>query len=292
MIATKIAHPRSSGSSQWRLMSGIVQKYFYLVSLFSGKLNLRNFVFFLERLCDKNMNAKTIEKIIAINSRFYQKFGKEFSATRGRIQPGVRKILSGIRRDRAILDLGCGNGEFARQLADAGHTAPYLGVDFSLPLLTDARLVPEHFPARFQELDITSADWQLDIENWSLITSFAVLHHIPGEVTRLQILKNVHQYLADDGQFVFSNWQFLNSERLRKRILNWDLVDIPEEDVDEGDYLLDWRRGGFGIRYAHHYSESELAHLAEMSGFKIVDSFYSDGATGDLGLYQVWEKNN
>lgn len=238
------------------------------------------------------MKKEIINKIIAINSQFYQTFGNEFSATRGRIQSGVHKILTGIGRNHTILDLGCGNGEFARQLADAGHTAPYLGVDFSLPLLTDAACVPEDFPARFRVLDITSADWQLNADNWSLITAFAVLHHIPGEETRLQILKNVYKYLANDGQFIFSNWQFLNSERLRKRILSWDLVNIPESELDEGDYLLDWRRGGFGIRYVHHYSEGELARLAEKSGFNIIDSFYSDGATGNLGLYQIWEKKN
>ena len=236
------------------------------------------------------MKKEIIKKIVAINNQFYQKFGEEFSATRGRIQSGVYKILTGIGRDVSILDLGCGNGEFARQLAASGHTAPYLGVDFSLPLLKDAARVPEHFPAQFLALDISSADWKLDPKNWSLITAFAVLHHIPGEKTRLDILKNIHKYLAPNGQFVFSNWQFLNSEKLRKRILSWDLVEIDETELDKDDYLLDWRRGGFGIRYAHHYSEAELSHLAQISGFNIVDSFYSDGATGNLGLYQVWEK--
>ncbi|MBT3321820.1 MAG: class I SAM-dependent methyltransferase [Anaerolineae bacterium] len=237
------------------------------------------------------MKIEVIRKIVDINNQFYQTFGKEFSATRGRIQSGVRKILNGIGRDSSILDLGCGNGEFARQLAEAGHTAPYHGVDFSLPLLTAARLVPEDFPAQFSALDITEKEWGIINEKHSIITAFAVLHHIPGEETRLEILKNIHQYLADDGQFIFSNWQFLNSERLRKRILNWDLVNISEKEIDEGDYLLDWRRGGFGIRYAHHYSEDELTYLAKMSGFRIIDSFYSDGSTGNLGLYQIWEKN-
>ncbi len=236
------------------------------------------------------MKKEIIKKIIEINSQFYQTFGKEFSATRGRIQPGVQKILNGIGRDRTILDLGCGNGEFARQLADAGHAAPYLGVDFSLPLLGYAARVPEHFSARFLELDITLRQWSVISGQYSVITAFAVLHHIPGEGTRLGILKNVYKHLAPDGQFILSNWQFLNSERLRKRIQSWDLVNIYESEVDEGDYLLDWRRGGTGYRYAHHYSEAELSHLAEMSGFKIIDSFYSDGATGNLGLYQIWEK--
>ncbi len=236
------------------------------------------------------MKKEIIEKIIEVNCQFYQSFGEAFSATRGRIQPGVRKILDGIGRNHAILDLGCGNGEFARQLADAGHSAPYLGVDFSLPLLNDARRVPEHFPAKFVELDITSEDWSKIPDTYPLITCFATLHHIPGEETRLRILRNIHQRLSPSGQFIFSNWQFLNAERLVKRIQSWDVVGINKSDVDEGDYLLDWRSGGTGFRYAHHYSEDELAHLAEKSNFKIVNTFYSDGATGDLGLYQVWEK--
>ena len=236
------------------------------------------------------MKKETIEKIIEVNRQFYQSFGEAFSATRGRIQPGVRKILEGIGRNRTILDLGCGNGEFARQLADAGHTAPYLGVDFSLPLLNDAMRVPEDFPAKFLKLDITSEDWSKISGIYPLITCFATLHHIPGEETRLRILRNIHQRLSPSGQFIFSNWQFLNSERLVKRIQSWDMVNINESDVDKDDYLLDWRSGGTGFRYAHHYSEDELAYLAKKSDFKIVNSYYSDGATGNLGLYQVWEK--
>jgi tRNA (uracil-5-)-methyltransferase TRM9 len=239
---------------------------------------------------NKGMNEETIEKIIEVNRQFYQSFGNQFSATRGRIQSGVRKILERIGRDQSILDLGCGNGEFARQLADAGHTAPYLGVDFSLPLLENAMRVPEHFPAKFLALDITEKEWSGISGQYSIVTAFAVLHHIPGEETRLQILKNVYNYLAPRGQFIFSNWQFLNSEKLRARIQAWDVVGLKQAQVDEGDYLLDWRRGGQGFRYAHHYNEEELSHLAEKSGFRILETFYSDGATGNLGLYQVWEK--
>ncbi len=238
------------------------------------------------------MKKEIINRIVEVNRQFYQSFGNEFSATRGRIQPGVRKILERTGRDIAILDLGCGNGEFARQLADAGHTAPYLGVDFSLPLLENAMRVPEHFPAKFLALDITVEDWSEIPDIYPLITSFATLHHIPGEETRLRILKNIHDRLASHGQFIFSNWQFLNSERLRARIQPWDVVGLKEADVDEGDYLLDWRRGGQGFRYAHQYSEDELSYLAEKSGFRIIESFYSDGATGNLGLYQIWEKRS
>ncbi|MBT7071891.1 MAG: class I SAM-dependent methyltransferase [Anaerolineae bacterium] len=238
------------------------------------------------------MREEITAQIIDINRQFYQSFGTEFSRTRRRVQPGVRKIVERIGRDDSLLDVGCGNGEFIRQLAANGHRAPILGVDFSLPLLEDAKLIPEDFPATFHAFDITEKEWTEVSGQYSVITCFAMLHHIPSEATRLQILRNIHQRLAQQGQFIHSNWQFLNSERLRKRIQGWDIVGLDAADVDEGDYLLDWRSGGTGYRYAHHYSEAELAYLAEMSGFKVVETFYSDGAAGDLGLYQVWEKNS
>jgi hypothetical protein len=115
-----------------------------------------------------------------------------------------------------------------------------------------------------------------------------VLHHIPGEKLRLDILKTIHNLLAEGGRFIHSNWQFLNSPRLRQRVRKWSEVGLSESDVDEDDYLLDWRSGGTGLRYVHHFSEAELAELAESSGFEIVETFYSDGKEGNLGIYQVW----
>ena len=125
---------------------------------------------------------------------------------------------------------------------------------------------------------------------WSVVTSFATLHHIPSRGIRLNILRTVHQLLKPDGLFIHSNWQFLNSERLKARIQPWDAVSISRSEVDAGDYLLDWRSGGEGLRYVHHYDENELQGLAEEAGFKIKNVFYSDGETRNLGLYEVWEK--
>jgi hypothetical protein len=51
---------------------------------------------------------------------------------------------------------------------------------------------------------------------------------------------------------------------------------------------MDWRRDGEGIRYVHHFSEPELSALAEQAGFQVEETFYSDGETGTLGLYQIW----
>ena len=238
------------------------------------------------------MQADIAQRLLSLNHQFYTEFGESFSATRGRIQPGVRRILDLLDGDEMILDLGCGNGELARTLARDGHRGAYLGLDFSLPLLSAAESVPEGFDAEFREVDLTKLSVFSDqlSANWALITSFATLHHIPSRELRLGILQTVHALLPPGGRFIHSNWQFLNSARLRLRLREWREAGLTENDVDENDYLLDWRSGGTGLRYVHHFNEDELADLAESSGFRVIQTFYSDGKEGNLAVYQVWQR--
>jgi 2-polyprenyl-3-methyl-5-hydroxy-6-metoxy-1,4-benzoquinol methylase len=239
------------------------------------------------------MDSNTAARLIEINREFYTHFGDSFSATRHRIQPGVRRVLESLNGNESILDLGCGNGELARELARRGQRGSYLGVDFSLPLLREAESQPDGFSAKFLQVDLTQlsafSDQLSVVDGWSVITAFAVLHHIPSMELRLNILRIVKQLLKTDGIFVDSNWQFLNSEKLKARIQPWETAAISASEVDAGDYLLDWRSGGKGLRYVHHFNESELTELAKAGGFSIMDSFYSDGERGNLGLYQVWK---
>jgi tRNA (uracil-5-)-methyltransferase TRM9 len=242
------------------------------------------------------MQRETAVRLIELNRQFYQTFGKDFSATRGRIQPGVRQLLTSLKGSERILDLGCGNGELARELARQGHRGAYLGVDFSLPLLQDAASQPEGFSATFVQADL-SGDWDAALENnsspekdkFDVIFCFATLHHIPSIELRLKILQQIYSKISRQGKFFLSNWQFLNSEKLTKRIQPWQRAGFSSQEVDEGDYLLDWRAGGTGLRYAHQYSEAELASLAAQTNFRVVRTYLSDGENGRLGLYQIWE---
>jgi 2-polyprenyl-3-methyl-5-hydroxy-6-metoxy-1,4-benzoquinol methylase len=237
------------------------------------------------------MDSSTTQRLLALNREFYIHFGDSFSATRHRIQPGVRRVLERLKGDEDLLDLGCGNGELARELAQRGHYGSYLGVDFSLPLLREAESQPEGFSATYKEVDITqlSAFSPQLSGNWSLIIAFAVIHHIPSHELRVSILQAAHDLLKPEGLFIHSNWQFLNSEKLKTRIQPWEAAAISPSEVEAGDYLLDWRSGGAGLRYVHHFSEGELSELAKVTGFQVMENFYSDGETGNLGLYQVWK---
>ena len=244
-------------------------------------------------LYNQLMQASTAHKLLELNRRFYFYFGASFSATRQRLQPGVRKIIAGLAGTERILDLGCGNGELARSLAQNEFQGTYLGLDFSLPLLGDARSQPEGFPVAFGEADLTDSNWDQSLlpAQFSLITAFAVLHHIPSTEMRLDLLRKARNLLAPAGKFLHSNWQFLNSEKLKARIQPWEAAGLSAADMDDADYLLDWRAGGAGLRYAHHFSAQELGELALASGFRVLESFFSDGEGGRLGLYQVWERD-
>lgn len=235
------------------------------------------------------MDAQIAKQLIELNRKFYEQFGDSFSATRQRLQPGVRRILDSLGAVDSVLDLGCGNGHFLREVFQRNHSAALLGVDFSLPLLRDAGTSLE---VEFREIQLSKlsefSNQLLITDHWSLITCFATLHHIPSEAIRLDVLKTVRKLLKPDGKFYLSNWQFLNSPKLTARIQPWSRIGLSDADVDAGDYLLDWRSGGEGLRYAHHFSAEELHGLAEQAGFEVEAEFLSDGENGRLGLYQTW----
>ncbi len=236
------------------------------------------------------MQPEIANQLIELNHQFYQTFAQHFSATRQRLQPGVAQIVDAIPRAASLLDLGCGNGLLALRLADQGYTGTYIGIDTSPNLIEIARS-QNLDNAQFLVADVTSTNWDnvLPIDHFDFILSFALMHHIPSKLLRTQFLKKVRGLLTPEGRFVHSNWQFLNSEKLTSRIQPWKKIGLTEEMVDENDYLLDWRHGGEGLRYVHYFTNIELLSLANQTGFKISGMFVSDGASGDLALYQIWE---
>jgi tRNA (uracil-5-)-methyltransferase TRM9 len=237
------------------------------------------------------VNPTTLSHLLDLNRQFYQTFASAFSSTRLRLQPGVLRILKQISSTDNLLDLGCGNGALARQLASRGLNGTYTGLDFSQALLEQASAqLPPNF--RFLQADLASPDWEVLLagSQFDTVLAFAVLHHLPGEDLRLQVLNKVRTLLLPGGRYIHSEWQFLNSPRLTARIQPWEAVGLSAREVEPGDYLLDWRQGGQGLRYVHHFSEPELALLASDAGFEVTGSFLSDGENHRLGLYQVWRE--
>ena len=250
------------------------------------------------------MNSQTAAELLEINRRFYNEFGDAFAATRRRVQPGVGRVLDEIPADKPSdwLDLGCGSGALGRLWAEQGRSGSYTGLDFSGPLLQEARRVTEglsddRFQIRYEGGDLMDPEWPAVLEGRKFdgVLAFASLHHIPGTVNHRRIFDQVRALLKDGGSFIFSVWQFQNSPKLMKRVQPWALTGIAEENLEPGDTLLDWRyalsenQEKKGLRYVHLFSETEIGELAARSGFKVSDRFYSDGAEGNLALYTKLE---
>ncbi|NPV56461.1 MAG: class I SAM-dependent methyltransferase [Anaerolineae bacterium] len=248
------------------------------------------------------MRSEIVVNLLEINRRFYTGFGDAFAATRRRLQPGVRRVLTRISPGGHWLDLGCGGGVLGLAWMKQFTSGSYIGLDASPVLLAHAReLVEGAFPSgltvRYAQADLADPDWVHQAPALPLdgVLAFAVLHHLPSLDLRRRVLRQVHGLLPAGSTFIHSEWQFQHSPRLLQRVQPWRLVGLDEADLEPGDTLLDWRfqlpGGGdaSGLRYVHLFDREELQKLAEETGYAIVDEFESDGENGRLALYQTWQ---
>jgi tRNA (uracil-5-)-methyltransferase TRM9 len=249
------------------------------------------------------MQSTTAERLLSLNLQFYQTFSKAFAETRRRIQPGIRRALEQIPPSGRWLDLGCGPGTLAVEWFRQRRQGEYLGLDFSAQLLDEARQAVQNLSLpglqiHFELADLSVPGWEKAAQGQPFdgVLAFAVLHHLPGAGLRRQVLARVHELLAPGGCFIHSEWQFQHSPKLMARRQPWDRIGLKDEDLEEGDTLLDWRHAlvgqaeRSGLRYVHLFSRPELADLAAQSGFVVEREFDSDGEGTRLGLYQVWRR--
>ncbi len=251
------------------------------------------------------MNDETARELLELNRLFYHEFGNAFAATRRRVQPGVRRVLDGICVEESAdwLDLGCGSGALGCLWAQQSRRGSYTGLDFSGPLLTEARTLTAALSNEQLRLDYVPGDlmdptWTDSLTGRSFdgVSAFASLHHIPGRANHLRIFRQVQELLRPGGRFIVSVWQFQNSPKLMKRVQPWRSAGIDEERLEPGDTLLDWRYAlpengeKHGLRYVHLFSEDELRRIAAEAGFSDGEVFYSDGAEGNLALYMTFNR--
>ena len=253
------------------------------------------------------MQPDVARQLIELNRKFYSDFGDAFAATRRRIQPGIRTVLQRLSKlaphPGRWLDLGCGGGQVALAWAAFHRKGDYLGIDFSLELLTEARaraadIAAPGLSVAYAQSDLSAQALAAEFqpETFDGVLAFASLHHLPTYELRLALLQSVFGILKPGGLLIHSEWQFHHSPRLMERVQPWSRIGLTDEDVDENDYLLDWRYAlpgqaeQTGMRYVHLYTREELAELRKASGFSPVFEFESDGKEGNLALYQCWRK--
>lgn len=231
------------------------------------------------------MEDEVKQKLLMLNQKFYDGLAEPFAQSRARPQPGFFRILDELPEPcDYFLDVACGEGRMGRFLQARNKIRWYTGVDFSGELLTKAQAMTM---GDFHRRDISQAGSLYGLGSYDGVVCLAAMQHLPGQDSRINLLNEMKVCLNPDGRIIISNWQFINSERQRRKIVPWDKVDINEDDIDANDYLLTWQREGFGLRYVCLIDEEETAIIAEAAGLEIVNQFLSDGKERNLSLYTV-----
>jgi 2-polyprenyl-3-methyl-5-hydroxy-6-metoxy-1,4-benzoquinol methylase len=241
------------------------------------------------------MDTETIERLLALNREFYARFARPFAASRTASDPALTCILPDIPHRARVLDVGCGHGRLALLLDRERPSATYVGVDAVEGLIEVARAQADqltHISAEFRVADVAWPGWggALPGVPFTCAVALAVLHHFPGFTLRVGVLREVASLLEPGGRLILSTWQFLDSPRMRRKIVDWTEVGIAEEALEPGDYLLDWKRGGRGLRYCHLVDGAEVGRLAAESGFRVCETFRAGGREGNLSLVAVLDK--
>jgi tRNA (uracil-5-)-methyltransferase TRM9 len=234
------------------------------------------------------MEPDIATRLLDINKKFYSEFAEQFAQTRSTPQPGFSKLLDYLPQPcYTVIDIGCGNGRFGIFLSLFKNRIVYTGVDFTDSFLEMANtsIVGEYI-AR----DISQPGFLKGQGKYDLAVCLATLQHIPGKQNRVVVLKEMADHISDHGRIFLSNWQFIESERQRRKIIDWQQIGLSPDDVDKNDFLLSWRRNGLGKRYVHLIQPSEMSWLATRAGLVIINEYRSDGKEGDLNLYTILGK--
>ena len=134
----------------------------------------------------------------SLSVRFYDNLCRISRSLRGDIDFYLARLGSTPKR---VLELGCGTGRVALNLAGHGHSV--VGVDLAAPMLQRAqaklkRLPREHADRlRFQRGDLLNLKLPAPFD--AVFLPFFVFNHLKGRSKRAQALRTIALHLKQDG---------------------------------------------------------------------------------------------
>jgi 2-polyprenyl-3-methyl-5-hydroxy-6-metoxy-1,4-benzoquinol methylase len=135
------------------------------------------------------------------NAAFWDKrMGEGNDFHRLLIEPNQLEMLD-IKKDDAILEIACGNGQFARRMAQAG--AKVTAIDFSEEFIKIAKSKPLADKVEYRVIDVTK---QADLAKLrgntydSIVCTMAIM-----DIESIEpMISFLPEILKDNGRFVFS----------------------------------------------------------------------------------------
>lgn len=253
------------------------------------------------------MHKTFIRQLNRLNNQFYRQVSASFSESRSyywqgwnKLVPYIQELANHYNNHVTVLDIGCGNGRFGSFLAEQLPTVKikYIGVDNSSELLkiAQAQTLTKNIKSEFTKIDIIeslldeSLEKKLKSFSPNFITSLGVLHHIPSFQLRQDFISQMSNSLSTPGYLAFTTWNFLDTKRFQKKIIDPEQVELDPQKLEKHDVILDWKRGETAYRYCHYTDQEELETLIENSGLDLASQFKADGKNGKLNTYTVLKR--
>lgn len=197
----------------------------------------------------------------------YNAFAETFSKSRKNMKwPELDAILDDIEKHnfQSILDVWCWSGRFLEHFFVKFWFFPkkYYGIDGSENMILEAR---KNFPEnnflvyQMQDMDIFL---QEKIGKFDAIVFLASFHHLYNERERVRMLKNMKNFLSENGKIYMTNWNLLEQERYRNSYI-WN-----------GDFQIKiWEYS----RYYHGFSLEELEKIFREAELEVLENCIFDG---------------
>jgi SAM-dependent methyltransferase len=228
------------------------------------------------------MNKKTQNELLRIVKKNYADIAEHYNETRKKhLMPLWGELLNyakNVKEGASVLDAGCGNGRLIE--AFEGKKINYIGVDQDEKLIASAREQKPEF--KFIAGDLLELG-KIAEYNFNHLISIAVLHHIPGERLRIEVLRQFKNKIGQDGEILFTVWNMWSDKWAKKNfkqaIFKFFLLKlIKKNQMDFGDILIDWKNSEGQIiskRYYHAFTKWELRRIVKKAGLKL-KKIYSD----------------
>ena len=219
---------------------------------------------------------KSREELVEQTRDGYDRMAKDWAGTRMNFWSELTELVTNeisirqtFRQDLAetyldelrLLDLGCGNARFYRQVSEL--TLMYQGCDISKGLVEQAHKYHPELPLEVCDARCTPySDNSFDI-----VVSFAVAHHFPGKSAQEDFFKEIYRVLAPGGTAVVTTWNIWKTRRAKifkdyikykPRNPSWKL----------GDTMMDFTHHK-QTRFVHAFTQREFKDRALSSGLVV-----------------------
>ena len=188
----------------------------------------------------------------------YQKLARYYDTDKAPVWQEVKDLLSDIKSDVSVLDIGCGTGRVRQALpADLDYT----GLDNSPELLEVARR--KYANNKFVQAD--ARELPLPDNSFDAVLLIATVHHFFAKADRLKVLSEAKRVLKPGGHLYLTVWN-LNRPKFWRQWRLWRKVFIPNQH----DYKI--------IREYYTYTLLGLKKELKAVGFNIAQIGYNKGS--------------